>query len=84
MSADAVIRIDTELSDINAFITEKLGPAIDGTPFALVNATFLAILIDKQGPPDLTMDELAEGVSGASGWITMWLSELRAPKVEAN
>lgn len=76
-----VVKLDVSLDQINTFIKEKLAPAIDGTPFVLVNATFLAMLLDQQGPEDMTAEELAAGVSGASWWITTYLSTLRGEVV---
>ena len=81
MSHEPIQLVQTDLDAMNAFIAEKLAPAINHTPFELVNATFLAILIDRQGPPDLTLEELQEGVRLASGTITTYVSLLRSTSV---
>ena len=78
MPAEPITIVHTDLDAINHFIATKLAPAIDLTPFELINATFLAILIDRQGPPDLTLEELQEGIRLASGTITTYVSLLRS------
>ena len=77
MPAEHIALVNTDLDSINQFIKDKLAPAIDDTPLELVNATFLSILIDRQGPSDLTIEELQEGVKLASGTIATYVSMLR-------
>lgn len=78
MPAEAITVVHTDLDAINEFIATTLGPAINGTPFELVNATFLSILVDRQGPSDLTLEELQEGVRQASAAITSYVALLRS------
>ena len=73
-----IVQIETPFKDIVRFIVERLGPAIDNKPLPLLSATFLTILIQQQGPKDLTADELIEGVRGASGYIATYLYGLRS------
>ena len=83
-AVEGVVQVSTSFDEINQFISTTLKPAIDGTPFGLVNATFLAILVQQQAPVDLTEEELIEGVKGASGWITTYVSTLRVPASKIN
>ena len=76
---ERITSISIPLDDINQLIEAKLGAAIESEPLPLINAAFLAILIDRQGPPDITIDELSEGIRLASGTITTYLSSLRPP-----
>lgn len=72
-----IIETETTIQDINKFLESGLGEVINGQPVALINATFLAILMQQLGPKDLTWDELTAGVRHASGAIVTYLSGLR-------
>ena len=77
MSEGSIIKVMTDVEDINRFVQDKLQPALNGEEFSLVNASLLSVLLWQQGPRDMTLDELIEGIKGASGWIVTYLSSLR-------
>lgn len=75
--AGTVLTVGTNPEDIEKFVQERLAPAVRGVHPAVVNAAFLSVIIQSMGPADITWDELVEGIQGASGWIVMYLSDLR-------
>ena len=78
--SEVIINTRTTVEEINSFIHDRLGPAVAGQSLALVNASFLTLLITNQGPDDITIDEISAGVLGASGYICTYLSSLRGPQ----
>ena len=74
---DMVMRVETPAAEIDQFISE-ITPLIQRYHLSTANAAFLSILLHSQGPPDMTDEERNEGVLGASGYITTYLSSLRS------
>ena len=77
MSEAAILEVHTDSADVDKFIVEHLGPVCNGHPLPLVNAAFLAVLIQSQGPKDITPEEVYKGITEASGYICTYLSSLR-------
>jgi hypothetical protein len=77
MSGEIVQTVETTGEEVNNFIKTRLGPAVDGQPFAVVNASMLTLILSNLGPEDMTEEELLSGVQEVSSFIVLYITGMR-------
>ena len=70
-----VIVANTKSEEVYKLLDEKLVPALAGQPLAIASAAMLMVILTSMRP-DISGDDLVEGITGASAWIVMYLDSL--------
>lgn len=74
----SIIVASTKSDDVHRLLEDKLVPVMAGQPLAVAAAAMLMLIVTSM-KPDIEGDDLVECITGASGWIVMFLSELGEP-----
>ena len=77
MSNATIVRVPTQARDVDAFVRERLLPVVDGQDIGLVHASFITLMMMSMGPPDMTEDEVIQGIETISEYVIMYLSGMR-------